>query len=82
MIIYLVDFDQDSINEHEARVYNCGDVDENSFTKADLLSIHLSEIISKYQISRAAYRELVRFVNTTLRDYNEMKSGKYIKYTV
>lgn len=66
----------DYIIDNEAFVYNCRGVDKNSFTKAELLSIHLSQLITKHQISRAAYREVVRFVNTTLRDYNEMKSGK------
>lgn len=64
------------VNESEAYVYNCRGIDENSFTKTELLSINLSQLIMKYNISRAAHRDIVRFVNTAFRDYDEIKLGK------
>lgn len=67
-------------NEGPAHVYNCGsrDIDENSFTKAELMSIYLSRLVTKHQISRAAYREFVRFVNTVIRDCGEISLGSKI----
>lgn len=62
----------------QAHVYDCGGIGENSFTKTELMSIYLSQLISRHQIKRAAYRDIVRFINTVIRDYKEIESGKYI----
>lgn len=65
----------ESVYGRKEHVYDCGETNENTFTKAELLSIHLSKLTTKFQIPRAAYRDIVRFVNTCLRDYEEIKSG-------
>ena len=92
--IIVVDFDALRLNRNEERsyksscqfsdddqshVYGSNNISENSFTKTQLLSMHLSQIITRNQISRAAYREIVMFVNTALRDYEELKLGSQIK---
>ncbi|GAA5817671.1 hypothetical protein MFLAVUS_011222 [Mucor flavus] len=84
----IVDFDALRLNHNEERsykssceiseddeshVYSSNNITENSFTKAQLLSVHLSQIITRNQISRAAYREIVMFINTALRDYEELR---------
>ncbi|KAI8095487.1 hypothetical protein BDF21DRAFT_405987 [Thamnidium elegans] len=56
----------------QSHLYGCNNISENSFTKTQLLSIHLPQIITRNQISRAAYREIVMFVNTALRDMNNI----------
>jgi hypothetical protein len=63
-------------DDEKRHVYGIDSINQNSFTKTQLLSIHLSHIIARNQISRAAYREIVMFVNTALRDYEELKLGK------
>lgn len=67
------DFDD---NEGQAHIYDCDGVGPNSFTKAELMSIHLNQIVTKFRIPRNAYRELVRFANTLIRDHDEIVSGK------
>lgn len=51
-------------------------IDQNSFCTAELLSIHLYDIISENNVSRDCYRRLVRFVNTVIRDNKKLLQGK------
>ncbi|OAD67250.1 C2H2-type zinc finger transcription factor [Phycomyces blakesleeanus NRRL 1555(-)] len=59
-------------SEGEAHIYNSSRIGSNTFTKAELISIHLSQLMLQHRISRAAYRDIVRFVNTIIRDHNEI----------
>ncbi|OAD78115.1 C2H2-type zinc finger transcription factor [Phycomyces blakesleeanus NRRL 1555(-)] len=51
-------------SEGKAHVYNSSQIGGNTFTKAKLMSIHLSQLMLQHRISRAAYRYIVQFVNT------------------
>lgn len=51
-------------------------IDQNSFCTAELLSIHLYDIVSENNVSRDCYRRLVRFVNTVIRDNKKLLQGK------
>ena len=56
-------------------MYNCDRGNLNGFTKAEKLSIFLSQLIKDHNIKRDAYREIVRYVNTVIRDHDEMMKG-------
>ncbi|KAI8327536.1 hypothetical protein BC941DRAFT_458133 [Chlamydoabsidia padenii] len=60
------------VHEGQVHVYNCtGGIGPNSFTKSELMSVYLSHIVTQFQIPREGHRELVRFMNTLIRDYDE-----------
>lgn len=58
-----------------AHVYDCAGVGSNSFTKAQLMSIHLANIVSQYGIPRECHRDLVKFINTLIRDFDKFMEG-------
>ncbi|OAD71751.1 hypothetical protein PHYBLDRAFT_72820 [Phycomyces blakesleeanus NRRL 1555(-)] len=59
-------------SEGEAHIYYSNRIGSNTFTKAELMSIHLSQLMLRHRISRATYRDIVQFVNTIIPDYNEI----------
>ncbi|OAD66223.1 hypothetical protein PHYBLDRAFT_175516 [Phycomyces blakesleeanus NRRL 1555(-)] len=59
-------------SESEAHVYDSSRISSNTFRKAELMSIHLSQLMLQYRISRAAYRDTVQFVNTIIQDHDEI----------
>ncbi|OAD75674.1 hypothetical protein PHYBLDRAFT_143922 [Phycomyces blakesleeanus NRRL 1555(-)] len=44
-------------SEGEAHIYNSSQISTNTFTKADFMSIHLSQLMLQHRIARAAYRD-------------------------
>ncbi|OAD65297.1 hypothetical protein PHYBLDRAFT_176215 [Phycomyces blakesleeanus NRRL 1555(-)] len=48
-------------SESEAHVYDSSRIGSNIFRKAELMSIHLSQLMLQHRISRAAYRDIVQF---------------------
>ena len=58
-----------------ARIYNCGGISENSFTKIEMISIYINKMVTENHVSRQVYREFVYIINTCLRDYDEIKLG-------
>lgn len=68
-------------NNGRAHVYDCNiRLGPDTFTKAELLSIHLNHLMMQHKIVRNAYRDIVRFVNTVIRDHDEITLGKHILY--
>lgn len=64
-------------NEGLAHVYDSMEgIGSGSFNKLQLLSIYLSQLVREYRIPREGYRKLVRFINTCIRDHDEIVSGK------
>ncbi|OAD74819.1 hypothetical protein PHYBLDRAFT_61130 [Phycomyces blakesleeanus NRRL 1555(-)] len=59
-------------SEGEAHIYDSSQISTNTFTKAELMSIHLSQLMLQHRIAKAAYRDLVRFINTVIRDHNDI----------
>ncbi|OAD81282.1 hypothetical protein PHYBLDRAFT_161896 [Phycomyces blakesleeanus NRRL 1555(-)] len=53
-------------SESEAHIYDSSRISTNTFTKAKLMSIHLSQLMLQHRIARAAYRDIVQFINTVI----------------
>ncbi|KAG2211938.1 hypothetical protein INT47_004625 [Mucor saturninus] len=70
-------------NEGRVHVYQASRISSNIFTKAELMSIHLSQLMLQHTIARAAYRYIVRFVNTVIRNHDEimLEPGAKISYS-
>ena len=64
-----------------AHVYDSSRIGPNTFTKAELMSFHLSDLMLQHKISRAAYRDIVRFVNTVIQEHDEIMMGN-IAYNI
>ncbi|KAK4509116.1 uncharacterized protein ATC70_007466 [Mucor velutinosus] len=57
--------------EDQACFYDCRsleDINQNTYTTTELVSIELYDIVNDFAIPRDAYRKLVRLMNTVLRD--------------
>ncbi|OAD80841.1 C2H2-type zinc finger transcription factor [Phycomyces blakesleeanus NRRL 1555(-)] len=69
-------------SEGEAHIYDSSQVSTNTFTKAELMSIHLSQLMLQHRIARAAYRDIVQFINTVIRDHDDimMERGAKISH--
>ncbi|OAD65483.1 C2H2-type zinc finger transcription factor [Phycomyces blakesleeanus NRRL 1555(-)] len=69
-------------SEGEAHIYNSSQISTNTFTKAELMSIHLSQLMLQHRIARAAYRDIVQFINTVIRDHDNimMEPGAKISH--
>ncbi|OAD71932.1 C2H2-type zinc finger transcription factor [Phycomyces blakesleeanus NRRL 1555(-)] len=69
-------------SEGEAHIYNSSQISTNTFTKAELMSIHLSQLMLQHRIARAAYRDIVQFINTVIRDHDDimMEPGAKISH--
>lgn len=65
-------FENEEGNTH---IYTQGHIDSKTFTRSELLSIHLYDIICENNVSRECYRKLVRFVNTVIRDHSKLIQG-------
>ncbi|OAD81231.1 hypothetical protein PHYBLDRAFT_73842 [Phycomyces blakesleeanus NRRL 1555(-)] len=59
-------------SEGEAHIYDSSRISTNTFTKAELMSIHLSQLMLQHRIARAAYRDIVQFINTVIRDHDDI----------
>ncbi|OAD72690.1 C2H2-type zinc finger transcription factor [Phycomyces blakesleeanus NRRL 1555(-)] len=59
-------------SEGEAHIYDSSRISTNTFTKAELMSIHLSQLMLQHRIARAAYRDIVQFINTVIRDHDNI----------
>ncbi|OAD74319.1 C2H2-type zinc finger transcription factor [Phycomyces blakesleeanus NRRL 1555(-)] len=59
-------------SEGEAHIYNSSQISTNTSTKAELMSIHLSQLMLQHRIARAAYRDIVQFINTVIRDHDNI----------
>ncbi|OAD74058.1 hypothetical protein PHYBLDRAFT_145521 [Phycomyces blakesleeanus NRRL 1555(-)] len=71
-------------SEGEARIYNSSRINSNIFTKAKLMSIHLSQIILQHRISIAAYRDInlglrsaTKTVDSLLKSKSSVKGHEY-----
>lgn len=63
-------------SEGYAHIYDSvGGIDSSTFTRIQLLSIYLNHLMCEYRIPREAYRKIVRFVNTCIRDHELIMSG-------
>ncbi|OAD66599.1 C2H2-type zinc finger transcription factor [Phycomyces blakesleeanus NRRL 1555(-)] len=69
-------------SEGEAHIYDSSRISTNTFTKAELMSIHLSQLMLQHRIARAAYRDIVQFINTVIRDHDDimMEPGAKISH--
>ncbi|OAD80872.1 hypothetical protein PHYBLDRAFT_138425 [Phycomyces blakesleeanus NRRL 1555(-)] len=69
-------------SEGEAHIYDSSQISTNTFTKAKLMSIHLSQLMLQHRIARAAYRDIVQFINTVIRDHDDimMERGAKISH--
>ncbi|OAD66746.1 C2H2-type zinc finger transcription factor [Phycomyces blakesleeanus NRRL 1555(-)] len=69
-------------SEGEAHIYDSSRISTNTFTKAKLMSIHLSQLMLQHRIARAAYRDIVQFINTVIRDHDDimMEPGAKISH--
>lgn len=65
-----------------AHVYNQRNIDTSNFTTADLLSIHLYDLILESNVPRECYRKIVRFVNTVIRDHQKLLQGRFINWFI
>ncbi|OAD68524.1 C2H2-type zinc finger transcription factor [Phycomyces blakesleeanus NRRL 1555(-)] len=66
-------------SEGEAHIYDSSIIGRNTFTKGELMSIHFSQLVLQHRISRAAYRDIVRFVNTIILDHDEIMLEPEVK---
>ncbi|OAD75362.1 C2H2-type zinc finger transcription factor [Phycomyces blakesleeanus NRRL 1555(-)] len=64
-------------SEGEAHIYDSSQISTNTFTKAELMSIHLSQLMLQHRIARAAYRDIVQFINTVIRDHDDIMMDHY-----
>ncbi|OAD65336.1 hypothetical protein PHYBLDRAFT_176248 [Phycomyces blakesleeanus NRRL 1555(-)] len=69
-------------SEGEAHIYDSSQISTNTFIKAELMSIHLSQLMLQHRIARAAYRDIVQFINTVIRDHDDimMEPGAKISH--
>lgn len=56
----------------EAHLYQSKRIDKNTFNLVEHLSISLNNIMNSYGASRELHREVVRFVNTIIRDKEKL----------
>ncbi|KAG2200802.1 hypothetical protein INT47_001333, partial [Mucor saturninus] len=68
-------------NESRAHVYQASRIGSNTFTKAESMGIHLSQMMLQHKIARSAYRDIVRFVNTVISDHDKIMLGDKNKQT-
>jgi len=64
--------------EDQACFYDCRsleDINQNTYTTTELVSIELYDIVNDFAIPRDAYRKLVRLMNTVLRDTEKISRG-------
>lgn len=69
----------DPDSEDQACLYDCRSleiVDQITYTKSELISIELYDIVNDYTIPRETYRKLVRLMNNTLEGMEKISQGK------
>lgn len=57
-------------------VYDDSGTPFEDLKKVELYSIHLADLVSQYAVPRECHRQLVRLMNTMIRDHDEMKQGR------
>lgn len=62
-------------DEDPACVYDDNSNYQN-MTKSELFSVHLADLVAEYGVPRECHRELVRLMNTMIRDHDAMIEGK------
>ncbi|OAD67166.1 hypothetical protein PHYBLDRAFT_67300 [Phycomyces blakesleeanus NRRL 1555(-)] len=55
----------------KSRIYDNGRIGTDIFTKAELISIRLAQLMLQHKIDRSSYRDIVRFVNTIIWNHDE-----------